>query len=58
MPLSRQLWPMTDSCCSRMTASMELATRYITPDIIGSRGFPYQNLQSNFGYISCTREPT
>jgi len=42
IPLSRQLWPMTDSCCSRMTAvaaSVELATRYsTTADIIGSRG--------------------
>jgi len=39
IPLSRQkLWSMTDSCCSRMTASVELATRYTTPDIIGSRG--------------------
>jgi len=38
IPLSHQLWPMTYSCCSRMTASVELATRYTTPDIIGSRG--------------------
>jgi len=29
---------MTDSCCSRMTASVELVTRYNTPDTIGSRG--------------------
>jgi len=36
IPLSRQSWPMTDSCCSRMTASVELATRYTTPDTIGS----------------------
>jgi len=29
---------MTDSCCSGMTASVELATRYTTPDTTGSRG--------------------
>jgi len=29
---------MTDSYCSRMTASVELATLYNTPDTIGSRG--------------------
>jgi len=36
IPLSRKLWPMIDSvmpnCCSRMTASVELATRYTTPN--------------------------
>jgi len=38
IPLSRELWPMIDSvipgCCSLMTASVALATRYTTPDTI------------------------
>ena len=36
IPPSRELWPMIDSvmpsCCSHMTAAVELATRYTTPD--------------------------
>jgi len=35
IPLSRELWPLIDSvmpsCCSRMTASVELATCNTTP---------------------------
>jgi len=38
IPLSRELWPMIDSVmssfCSRMTASVQLATSYTTPDTI------------------------
>jgi len=42
IPLSRELWPMINSvmpsCCSRMTAAMELVTRYTTPNTIAEIG--------------------
>ena len=53
IPLSRELWLMIDSvmpsCCSRMTATVELATRYSTPDTNGrDRKYKYDS-----GLIKC-----
>jgi len=40
--VSHELWPMIDSvmssCCSHMTAAVELATRYTTTDTIEESG--------------------